>query len=83
MIDVIERRQGDSAAQRMVACGFGCRHTNDIESGPDPLPKKLDKMLRRRTGAEPKLHATLNITKRSRGGLPLQFVHVYVHAMPH
>jgi hypothetical protein len=40
-------------------------------------------MLRGRTGAEPKLHATLNITKRSRGGLPLQFVHVHVHAMPH
>ena len=79
-IEVVQRRQPNAAA---LGIGAGClrgRDADDVQSGADPLAEQFDEMLRGRTGAEAKLHTVLDMFKRARGRLSLQFIQI--HAGP-
>src|SRR3954447_6154246 len=81
-VDLLQRGQRNAAPCRIRAGCFRCRHADHFQSRANPFAQELNEMLRRRAGAETELHAVLHLLERARCGLPLQSVHVHVHARP-
>src|SRR5258708_4985091 len=81
-VDVVERGQRDSALFGLGAGRFRSRHAHDFHAGADLFAEQVDEMFCGRTGAEPELHAVLDMLQRARRGLPFQCVHVHVTTMP-